>query len=73
MCVVCVFRVTGSDRGLTSSDASVLYLVCELSVSRVSASIMYTDILSFHVDDESVKSDDMMNNVVAVLARYNNT
>ena len=42
-------------------------------MSRVSASIMYTDILSFHVDDESVESDDMMNNVVAVLARNNNT
>jgi len=27
-------------------------------VSRVSASIMHTDILSFHVDDENVKGDD---------------
>jgi hypothetical protein len=30
---------------------------CELDVSAVSASIMYTDILSFHVDVEGIESD----------------
>jgi hypothetical protein len=53
VCVVCISR-TGSDRGLMSLDASI----CELDVSGVSASIMHTDILSFHVDVVDIKGDD---------------
>jgi hypothetical protein len=59
LCVLCVYFAYGVGSGFDAHRRVCLRVVsCELKVSGVSASIMHTDILSFHVDVESVKGDD---------------
>jgi hypothetical protein len=56
--VLCVYFAYGVGSGFAHRRVCLRVMNCELNVSGVSASIMHTDILSFHVDNESVKGDD---------------
>ena len=56
--MLCVYLAYGVGSGFVHRRVCLRVMNRELNVSGVSASIMHTDILSFHVDGESVKGDD---------------
>jgi hypothetical protein len=58
LCVLCVYFAYGVGSGFAHRRVCLRVMSHELNVSGVSASIMHTDILSFHVDVGDIKGDD---------------